>query len=265
MPATTFPRLLTFATLVASLSAPALAQNRGDFHWEKALPAGNEVSVHNVTGNIKITPSTSGKVEIVGIKRGSSRYFDRVRADVEESSHGISVCVLYDDSDSYCDGRGVHMHGDRDWNDVSMDLELAVPTNLVVSASSVSGNVGITGAQGDIEASSVSGDVRMDRLRASSVRAHSVSGDVEVFVDALTGTGDFTFKTVSGNVTLELPKDFGADLSMSTVSGDVNSDFPMTLGNGRMSRRRIEARIGGGGRRLDVATVSGDLRIRSAK
>jgi hypothetical protein len=29
-----------------------------------------------------------------------------------------------------------------------------------------------------------------------------------------------------------------------------------------MSRRRIEARIGNGGRRLDLTTVSGDVRIR---
>ena len=260
-------RLLSIA-LVAGMSVPALAQARGDFHWEKALPAGNEVSIHNVNGDIKVTPSTSGKVEVVGIKRGSGRYADRVKADVQESSHGISVCVLYDDTDSYCDDSGVHMHGswgDRNWDRVSMDLEVAVPANVTVSAGSVSGDVSITGAHGDVDASSVSGNIRMDRLNASGVRAHSVSGDVDVRVDALTGRGDFTFKTVSGNVTLDLPRDFGADLSMSTVSGDINSDFPITLGNGRMSRRRMEARIGGGGRRLDVSTVSGDLRLRMIK
>jgi len=53
-------------------------------------------------------------------------------------------------------------------------------------------------------------------------------------------------------------------LSMSSVSGQLDSEFQMTLG-GRTSRRRIEARIGRGGRDLDVTTVSGDVRLRVNK
>lgn len=252
------------AAMVATLAHGALAQARGDFHWEKALAAGSEVSVHNINGDIKITPSSTGKVQITGIKRGSGRDIDRVKAEVQETSHGIVVCVLLEDTDSYCDEDGAHIHSHRGdhWDNSRMDLELAVPANLRVSAGSVSGDVSITGATGEVTASSVSGDIHMDGLRASSVTGHSVSGDVDVRVTELTGRGDFSFHTVSGNITLEVPRNFEADLSMSTVSGDINSDFPLTLGNGRMSRRRVEARIGNGGRKLDVATVSGDLRIR---
>jgi DUF4097 and DUF4098 domain-containing protein YvlB len=69
---------------------------------------------------------------------------------------------------------------------------------------------------------------------------------------------------VSGDLTLFVPKNFNADLSMSTVSGDVNSDFALTVGNmNRVRRGSVEARIGNGGRRLDVHTVSGSLRLRS--
>jgi len=258
------PRLLPLG-LIALISLPAAAQNSGDFRWEKAVAAGNEVSIHNINGDIKVTPSTNGRVSVIGIKRGNSRYYDRIKAEVQETSHGISVCVIQDDTDSYCDDRGIHSHGDHDWDRVSMDLEVAVPANLTVSAGSVSGSVDINGANGDVDARSVSGDVRLTHLRASSVSAHTVSGSVDVRVDAFTGRGDLSFKSVSGDVTLEVPRGFDADVSMSTVSGDMNSDFPITLGNGRMSRRRIEARIGNGGRRLDVSTVSGSLRLRMAK
>jgi DUF4097 and DUF4098 domain-containing protein YvlB len=252
--------------LIAGLSFPVAAQNRADFHWDKAVTSGGDVSIRNINGDIKVTPSTTGRVSVTGIKRGNSRYFDRIKAEVQETSRGIVVCVLPDDADSSCDDRGSRWRrGDRDWNDVSMDLEVAVPANLRVSAANVSGDIDISGANGDVEASTVSGDLRLDRLRASSVRGNTVSGDIEVHVDAFTGRGDLSFHSVSGDVVLELPRDFGADLSMSTVSGDMNSDFPVTLGNGRMSHRRIEARIGGGGRRLDVNTVSGDLRLRMAK
>lgn len=256
-------RLLSTA-LVVAVATPALAQ-RADFSWEKALSAGNDVSIRNINGDIKVKPSTSGKVEVTGFKRGNSRYFDEIKAEARETSNGVVICVLQADDDSHCDDEGRRHWGNHDWHDVRMDLEVAVPTNLRVSASTVSGDLSVEGAHGDVDANTVSGDVRLERLHAASIHANSVSGDIDVGVDELTGRGDLYFHTVSGDVSLAVPRGFDADLSMSTVSGDMDSDFPVTLGNGRMSRRRIEARIGNGGRRLDVATVSGDLKIRMAK
>ncbi len=257
-------RSLLPLAFIAAVASPVLAQG-ADFHWEKALPPGNEVSIHNVNGDVKVVPSTSGKVEIVGIKRGSDA--DRLRTDVHETSHGIVVCVLYDNDDSYCDDRGMQSRNrggrrNNSWNDGRINLEIKVPSNLTVSTNTVSGDIDVTGAQGDVRVNSVSGDIRLDRVHASSMRANTVSGDMDVSVDELTGRGDLSFHTVSGDVTLTLPKNFDADLSMGTVSGDLESDFPITLGNGRMSRRRMEARIGNGGRRLDLATVSGDVQLR---
>lgn len=258
---TMISRVLTMLILAA---APLAAQ-RADFHWDKALAAGSDVRVHNVNGNVKITPSTNDHVVVNGVKHG--RDADHLKAVVEQGSHGIVVCVIYDDPDNRCDDEGYHSRGSHhDWNDASMDLEVAVPANDVVSAGSVSGDVSIDGAHGDVQASSVSGDVRLEHLHATSVRANTVSGTIDVRVDEPTGRGDFTFHSVSGDITLEVPKGFGADLSLTTVSGDINSDFPVTLGgSNRWSRRRLEARVGDGGRRLDVSTVSGDLKLRMAK
>ncbi len=259
-------RLLPAVAIAAVVPVASLAAQNADFHWDKTLAAGGDVRVNNVNGNVKITASTNGHVIVNGFKRGG-RDADRIKAVLEESSHGITVCVVYDDGGNDCYDEGYHSRGNRhDWNNARIDLEVAVPADLLVSASSVSGDVSINGAHGDIEATSVSGDVRLDGLHASSVRATSVSGKIDVRVDELTGRGDFYFHSVSGDVTLEVPKTFGADLSLTTVSGDIDSDFPITLGGqNRWSRRRLEARIGDGGRRLDVSTVSGDLRLRMAK
>jgi DUF4097 and DUF4098 domain-containing protein YvlB len=101
-------------------------------------------------------------------------------------------------------------------------------------------------------------------LRATSVRASSVSGDVDIRVAAFTGPGPLKFTSVSGNVTAELPQNMDADVRMRSVSGSLDSDFALTL-NGRMSRHSLEARIGKGGRELEVTTVSGNVRLRAAK
>lgn len=238
-----------------------LAQNRGDdFHWERRLSSGQRVHARNINGDISVTPSSSGRVEIVGIKEGSSRAADRLTANVQETDDGIVVCVVRVDSDDDCDGS--HRHGDDndDWGRASMNLEIRIPSSVGIDASSVSGNVDITGAEGDVRAGTVSGDVRLERLRASSVEARSVSGGITTSIESLSGSGPLSFKTVSGDVKLELPRSLDADLSMSSVSGQLDSDFQMTLG-GRMSRRSIDARIGRGGRNLNIATVSGDVRL----
>lgn len=259
---------LAFAIIAMPAIASAQDRDRDDFRWQRSLSSGQTVRLHNVNGNVTVTASNSGRVEIVGIKRGNSRYFEDITAAVQETSDGIVVCVVWRDSDDECDARGYHSHGnDEDgnrWNRAHMDLEVRLPTNLEVSANSVSGNVSISGAQGDVRAASVSGDVRLERLRATSVRATTVSGEVTASIESLSGSGELTFKSVSGNVELELPRGLDADLSMSSVSGQLDSDFQMTLG-GRMRRRQIEARIGRGGRDLDISTVSGDVRLRMAR
>jgi hypothetical protein len=249
--------------------AAPLAAQKPDFRWEKALAVGATVSLHNLNGDVTVTPSTTGKVEIVGVKRGSRRAFDDVTLEVVETSRGVTVCPVFRNADMECGENGLRMHGrggyrDRDYEDVSIDIEVKLPKGLMVSANSVSGDVSVVGAEGAVRAGSVSGNVRMERLRASSVRASSVSGDVDVVVDALTGDGPLRFTSVSGNVTAELPKNVDADVTMRSVSGSLDSDFALTL-NGRMSRHSLEARIGKGGRELEVHTVSGNVRLRAAK
>jgi hypothetical protein len=267
-------RFVRSVSLALLLGAPLAAQQAAqpDFRWEKALPAGSAVSLHNLNGNVSVAPSTTGKVEVVGVKRGSRRYFDEVTLEVVETSRGIMVCSMFKSADMECDESGYRVRNDRrrGWRDrdddfdVSIDIVVKVPKEMVVSANSVSGDVDVTGAEGRVRAGSVSGDVRLARLRATGVRASSVSGDITVSVDALTGDGDLHFSSVSGNVTAELPRTIDADVTMRSVSGSLDSDFPLTL-NGRLNRHSIEARIGKGGRALEVHTVSGDVRLRTAR
>ena len=260
--------LIRVTALGAAFAASAFAQNapQADFRWEKALAAGSAVRLHNINGDITVTAGTGDRVEIVGVKRGNRRYFDNVTIEIVEASDGIVACAMFEDADMECSENGLRSRGrrdrDDDWDDVSIDMQVRLPRGMRVSAGSVSGDVSVTGAEGDVRVSSVSGDVDARRLRASSVRATSVSGDVLVSVDALTGEGSLHFTSVSGDVIAELPKNLNADVSMRTVSGSFDTEFPITL-NGRMRRSSLEARIGQGGRELNVTTVSGDVTLRA--
>ena len=88
---------------------------------------------------------------MVGVKRGNSRYFDEVTLEVVESSRGIMVCAMFKNADMECDEDGYHVHNDRrrgwrdrdDRYDLSIDIVVKVPKDLLVSANSVSGDVSV--------------------------------------------------------------------------------------------------------------------------
>lgn len=271
----------------AAAGAPAQQRRQPDFHWQKSLAAASRVRIYNINGNITVVPSSTGTVEVLGTKisrwSGDDDEHD-VRAEVHETSDGIVVCVMWEGIDGSCDEDGYEIHDNHSrGRRRAMNLEVRVPAGLRVRASDVSGEVTVNGVQGDLDARSVSGglrvegvsasslsvhsvsgDVRLSAVRATSLEARSVSGDIEARIAELTGTGDISAHTVSGDIRLELPRNLDADLSLRTVSGELTSDYQMAL-HGRLSRRRMEARIGKGGRDLDLVTVSGDVELRAAR
>jgi hypothetical protein len=255
------------AYLIAGAPSVALAQARPstrDFRWAKSLPAGQWVRLHNISGNVMVSAIDGDRVEVVGIRRGGGGYDDDdVRVDVHESRDGVTICALWG-QESWCDDRGSHIesHGDGRRRRGNVDFEVRLPRRLKLSANSVSGDVEVNGAGDEVRARSVSGDVKLERLRSPAVTGTSVSGDVDAQIDALTGPGDLRFTSVSGNVSLQLPRSLDADLTLKTVSGELDSDFQLTL-QGPMNRRSLNGRIGRGGRELHLTTVSGDVRLRA--
>jgi DUF4097 and DUF4098 domain-containing protein YvlB len=79
------------------------------------------------------------------------------------------------------------------------------------------------------------------------------------------GRADWTdtlkMTTVNGSITLTLPPGLNTDVKASTVNGDIASDFPVTI-SGRVSRRRMEGTIGGGGRLLALDSVNGSITLK---
>jgi hypothetical protein len=248
--------LAVAASAVAGLAVPAgvVAQERTgarDFRWAKALPAGQWVRLHNISGNVRVTATDGDRVEVVGTRRGGASYDeDDVRVDVHEGRDGVTICALWG-AESWCDDRGSHIESHREGRrrHGRIDFEVRLPRRLKLSAHSVSGDVEVSGAGDEVKVGSVSGNVSLDRVRAPAVAASSVSGNVDVDIEALTGSGDLKFTSVSGNVSLRLPRSLDADVTLKTVSGELDSDFQLTL-EGRMSRRTLNGRIGRGGREL---------------
>jgi hypothetical protein len=272
--------VMTALGAAAALCATgARAQNPNPWSWHGAVAAGHTLEIRGVMGTIRAEPASGREVEVTARKHAEESDVDEVRIEVVQEGGDVTICAVYPGPRNTCE------HGDsenhvRGHNDVHVDFTVRVPTGVNFHGAAVSGDVSATGLTGSVDLTSVSGNVSGTALTGRA-DLNSVSGDVELETASGEASGrsvsgsvratvrgrataPLRFNSVSGDLTIALPRDLGADVEMSTVSGDLSSDFPLTLGaGGRMRRGRMEARLGEGGRRLTLSTVSGDIRLRA--
>ena len=199
----------------------------GEARFEVRVPAGTRVMARAMSGDIDIR-GARGEVEAHSVSGDVT--VEDVTALVAESVSG-SVRVLR------VAGR--------------------------VTASSVSGDVELTDVGGDVRIESTSGEIFLSNVRARVVRAESVSGNIE-FSGTIDRAGTYDFTSHSGNITLALPADVGAQVGVETFSGEIESDFPIVMrptaeDDRRRRQRRFEFTLGSGGARITVGSFSGNI------
>ena len=135
-----------------------------------------------------------------------------------------------------------------------------------VRGEAVSGDVTLDRVAGDVEVETVSGEVTVSQPRTDFVRLETVSGDLR-YAGRVERAGRYEFNSHSGTITLGLPPDAGARVSVETFSGDLDTAFPLTLaptGDRDGRPRRFEFTLGAGGARVTAESFSGDVVLRRA-
>jgi len=126
-----------------------------------------------------------------------------------------------------------------------------------VRVNALSGVIRVSNPGGRIEADTASGEVEIHGA-ASDVKAHAASGRVSVQGNPSAGSY-WELKTVSGGVQLVVPASANLHLSAEAVSGEIRSDVPIVVEE--QSKHSLRAHMGSGGGRVDVHTVSGEIRV----
>jgi DUF4097 and DUF4098 domain-containing protein YvlB len=186
------------------------------------------------------------------------------------------------------------VHGSLRSETVSGDVTITDAPRLE-AAKTVSGEVSLTGitTDGDLTASTVSGNVRARGLKARSVDLGSVSGDISVteatcerlgvktvsgsveYAGGIAKGGRYEINGHSGTVRLLLANPGGFELNANSFSGSIRSELPLTIGGdtgrrddgGPRSRRygperhAMRATFGDGSATVVVRTFSGDIVI----
>ena len=270
-------------------------ERAGSLDTTVAFDARGTVNVTCAGGAVVVTGSTRSEIKVhARTETGSIRFTSNgTRATLEPSSgRGCSdghfevtvpegtkvVATTWSGSVSV---RGVHgvleahaQSGDVDVRDAGSRLDVESLSGDVTIASvageskvnTVSGGVTLSGARGDVEIETVSGDLDLRDIIARQIRVHTTSGEIG-FTGQILDAGRYEFNTHSGEITLNLPGDVGAELTVSTFSGGIESDFPITLkpgqhGIGAAQAKRLNFTVGKGGARINAETFSGDITLK---
>jgi DUF4097 and DUF4098 domain-containing protein YvlB len=260
-------RLFITAVVVTALPISARAQDDGvqirgvtRVDTTVKLDRGGAVDLSLISGKIRVTGWDRPDVKVsASIESG------RLRFDANSSRVSLTV----EDSDD--EG---HRNRNRHHNVGEAQYDVSVPRGSRLILEAVSGDVISRGSQGEIEATSVSGDVDVsDGVRA--VSAEAVSGSVHASqvngnLHTETVSGELRAENVSGNVQassvsgdIRLVGIQSKDVRTETVSGDITYTGSMEPSG----RYNFEAHSGtirlniprGSGAQFSVETFSGDV------
>jgi len=197
------------------------------------VDAEGALDLTNISGDVQVTGDAGGEIRLESVKRvrhrdanEAKRLLQELRVEAVQVGGRVEVRTIYPRRDGSSGERGVSAR---------VDYIVSVPSAIVVTVKTISGNAAITKVNGE-------------------VRAETVSGDV-----AVVGTPNVALaRTVSGNVTA---RDVGgeATLALSTVSGTVSAvglkaralECGSVSGNIDLSGVEVE--------RLQAKSVSGDI------
>lgn len=257
----------------ALVLAPAISAQQSDtsrsFHWAGPVASGHWLRVRNLSGAIRVEPSTSNQVEVDAEKRGYFRDDDEVHFEMRRTgsdSADVLICALWG-RESSCDVDSDHYHSHHHWgndhnigDNQSVVFTVRLPAGVNIGVSTVNGAVRVNGATAEVRAKTVNGSVEAD-TRGGPVTASTVNGDVEVHMASTGSATSLDYSTVNGSVTVTLPAKLDADVELSTMNGSVQSDYPLAL-EGHIDPRHLRGTIGNGGLRIHASTVNGQIELR---
>jgi hypothetical protein len=193
--------------------------------------ASGSQTIRNVSGPVKVE-SASGSIRVENVERMTSLVTMSGSIDAAHIRDGI---------------RASSASGSVVVADIKGDVRI----------NSLSGSTQVSKPGGRVEADSASGSVEVrDAMR--DVKAHAASGMLDVRGNP--GSNSYwDLKTVSGVVQLGIPSDANFQLSAEAVSGQIRADVPIVIEE--QGKHSLRARIGNGGARVEVRTVSGEIRV----
>lgn len=149
------------------------------------------------------------------------------------------------------------------------EYSFRIPENLSVSIESGCENnneISITGLKNEINIKNCQ-DITLTDVSGPLVLS-TISGNITVTTNELSAGRPFSINSVSGDIDLTLPLKAALNVDLNTVSGGVYTDFDIAETKDNMKRiggNQIGFALNGGGTKLAISSVSGNIYLRRGK
>jgi DUF4097 and DUF4098 domain-containing protein YvlB len=118
--------------------------------------------------------------------------------------------------------------------------------------------VDIRNCSGDIQVETTQGDIELTDLKAASLEATSMRGDINYF-GSIPSSARWEFLLFSAHLTLRLQEPVDARFELSTQAGRIEFEFPTEA---PPDAKRVQATLGQGGAQVSARTASGHIVVK---
>jgi DUF4097 and DUF4098 domain-containing protein YvlB len=242
-------------------------RERDEVNETYRLAPGAEVQVESISGSVKVetAETETAEVHILRLARTRDELVCR------------PVQIEHTDSSLHIDGQD-NRRQCRNAR-VAQQVTLRLPRRVNLNVSSVSGHVEAGDIDGSAGFNSISGHATVGNVRGP-VSFNSISGHVQVgsALDAATlnsisghvtitltrlGAHGLRAHSISGSVDVGLGADVNADLHVESISGGVYADDTRITIN-KVSDNEFTGRVGAGGPPLEFFSISGNIHLHRA-
>jgi DUF4097 and DUF4098 domain-containing protein YvlB len=250
-------------TVVAVL--PAYADE-----WTKTynLSGKPDLRIETSDANIRVTAWDQNTIEAKVITNHYKIGEGGIRVDEHQNGDSIEIDVRYP-----------HHNFNVEWGQHRVDIIIQMPREGRVNLRTGDGKIDIAGLKGEMDLHSGDGSENLEavdgKLHASTGDGHITAhgrfdelelktGDGHVEVRATQGStlaAGWRLETGDGNVSLEIPGELSADVSLHTSDGHIDLDMPITT-EGKIRENEVHGKLNGGGSPLTIRTGDGSIHLR---
>lgn len=232
------------------------------FRWAGLVSQSHSVWIRNMNGPVSVEAAEGDSVVVTAEKSWRRSDPEAVQITAIPQDGNVTVCAVWDGQEGNCEAGGHYTMKNPRHNDVAVRFTVQVPAGVQVDVSTINGRLDADGVRGQLKLMTVNGSIDANTSHGG-LSATTVNGGIDAIIEDLGASGDVALRTVNGSISVALPHGLNADLDAQTVSGRVNTDFPVQVA-GRISARHVQAKIGTGGRRVELRTVNGSIELQEA-
>jgi hypothetical protein len=263
------------ANASAPIISPSFIENsihqnsRSDeFRWDGVVAPGAAIEVKGINGEIVAEPTSDSEVHVIATKTSRRSDVNTVKMKVVQHAGGVTICALYPNEDGEyltdCgpgDGqpKDASSTGTMRNNDVQVHFTVRVPRHVTFVGKTINGAITATSLNGNVITRTINGAIKISTT--GYAEANTINGEINARLGDVGWSNSLTFKTINGEINLDLPSSLSADVDAQTLNGAINSDFPLNVTNLK-GRKYVKGTIGAGGRDLILRTLNGSINLR---